>query len=126
MVVFGLQKLPFYAYHGVHPEERTLGGRFEVSVTCRLANPSVGTEDTLDETLDYAAAYRLIESEMATPRNLLETLARRIGEGILALDDRLDWVIVYVEKLNPPLGGPGGTAYAEYKADRPTNEHPTP
>lgn len=117
-MILGLQQLPFYAYHGVHPEERTLGGAYRVGITCRLDSPTAGTTDALAETLDYARAYAVIQAEMATPRNLIETVACRIAEGVLALDGRLLWVICRVEKDSPPLGGLGGHAFAEYKAER--------
>ncbi|MDX2062504.1 MAG: dihydroneopterin aldolase [Bacteroidia bacterium] len=114
----GLYDLPFYAYHGVYPEEATLGGPYRVSVTCQLDSPAVGTTDALAETLDYAAAYRVIAHEMATPRKLIETVARRIAEGVLALDPRLLQVTCTVDKLAPPLGALGGYARCIYTAQR--------
>ena len=51
--------LEFYGRHGVMPEEGRLGARFVVDLW--LSVPFEGKGDRLEETVDYAAVYALVE-----------------------------------------------------------------
>ena len=46
-----------------------------------------------------------VKREMEIPSNLLEHVARRIGEGVRSSFPAVTSVRVKVSKLNPPLGG---------------------
>ena len=100
-----LAGMEFYAYHGVLPEERELGQPFRVSVHIYLPLQTAGQRDSLEETLDYRKTHaRIGEIMTAPPVNLLETLAERVAEAVLAQEGAAA-VYVEVEKTRPPLPG---------------------
>jgi dihydroneopterin aldolase len=55
--------------------------------------------------VSYLDVYQVVKREMGIPSNLLEHVARRIGEGIRNDFPSVETVRVKVSKLNPPLGG---------------------
>jgi 7,8-dihydroneopterin aldolase/epimerase/oxygenase len=88
---------------GVLPEERDRPQPLEVDldVAADLAKP--GRTDALDDTVDYGAICSIVERVITTERfNLLERLADRIAEVVLA-DDAVIAVEVAVRKLRPPV-----------------------
>ena len=90
-----LKEARFHAYHGVFPQEQTVGQDFLVSVRCGYNIDAAMQHDMVEVTLDYGALYSLIEREMAVPSQLLEHVA---GPQVTSLD-------LTVTKLNPPIGG---------------------
>ncbi len=109
-----LHGLSFYAYHGVRPEERTLGQRFQVDVEVTADLRPAAAADDLAATVNYARVFRLVRSVMeGEPRNLMETLAETIAERILA-EEPAQAVRVRVSKPGPPLReAPTGVAGVE-------------
>lgn len=99
-----LQGMQFYAYHGVDPEERTLGQRFEVDVELHFDLGAAGRDDDLARTVNYREVYTLVASEMETPSLLIEAVAERLAAGILA-GFPVDEVTLRVRKPSVPLGG---------------------
>ena len=91
-----LKEARFHAYHGVFPQEQTVGQDFLVSVRCGYM---------VEVTLDYGALYRLIEREMAVPSQLLEHVAGRIANAVLETFPQVTSLDLTVTKLNPPIGG---------------------
>lgn len=90
--------------HGVLPEERRDGQTFLVDLDIHLDTSAAAAGDDLGATVDYATVatevVALIEGE---PVNLLETLAARIADAVLA-HDRVQSVNVTVHKPEAPLG----------------------
>lgn len=93
-------------YHGVLPVERQEGQVFVVDLVLGLAEPGVrqaAASDDLAQTVDYSAlagtVVRVVEGE---PVNLIETLACRIADVVLA-EDRVAVVEVTVHKPQAPL-----------------------
>ena len=99
-----LDDMRFYAYHGVMEQERRVGGEYSVSLTVEadLAD-AVHTDDVAD-TINYAELYTLVKHEMTVPSKLLEHVAGRIGQRVIAEYERIMAVTVRVMKLNPPMG----------------------
>ena len=60
--------LEFYGRHGVMPEEGRLGARFVVDLW--LSVPFEGKGDRLEETVDYAAVYALVEEAVRPWRTI--------------------------------------------------------
>jgi dihydroneopterin aldolase len=52
-----LRGLLFHGYHGVLPEERTLGQKFAVDVALSVDLRAAGASDDLQDTISYAAVY---------------------------------------------------------------------
>jgi dihydroneopterin aldolase len=81
-----LQGMAFSGRHGVSPAEREHAQRFKVDIEVDVDLSEAGLTDRLADTLDYrqlrAIAKDTIEGQAV---KLLETLAARIAEGVLAL-----------------------------------------
>jgi len=109
----------FYAWHGVHPEEQQLGGKYEVDAELRFDfRPATQTDD-ISSTVDYSRAYEAIR-EIVTGQKavLIESLAFGISEALMQRFPSLDGVTVKVRKRNLPLGGLCDFAEAEHRIDR--------
>ena len=101
-----LHNLEFYAYHGLLPQERVVGGHYRVDVELSLTPPLRAlTEDVIDDTVNYAEVYVLIRQQMEQPVNLLEHLAHRITKGLYAQFPQIQAVKLSVTKVTPPISG---------------------
>jgi len=109
----------FYAHHGVHQEEHKIGGRYEVDVEMSFDFAPAAQSDQLQDTVDYAAVYRLIQEQVTGHRfYLIERLAYQIAQQLLQAFGRLEEVVVTVRKHNPPVGGTCDRAEAVYGCSR--------
>ena len=99
-----LEKLRFRAFHGVLPQERTVGGDF--LITLRIGYPwqTAMESDAVADTLDYAAVYRLVSREMASPSRLLEHVAGRIANALLHDFPLITSIDLWLTKVTPPMG----------------------
>ena len=101
-----LTGLTFFGRHGVNPEETNLGQRFGIDVSFWLDLTKAISSDKIEDTVSYAAIFKLIRREVeGAPSQLLEHLAGRLMDCILGHDPRIQKVKVCVTKLNPPLAG---------------------
>src|SRR5437868_1785499 len=118
-----LHGLVFYGHHGANPEETRLGQRFGVDLIVRLDLTRASQTDDLADTVSYSALYKLVRSEVeGAPSQLLEHLAGRLLDKVLAFDGRIQEAEVTVVKLNPPISG-SATGSAAIRMRRP-NEQP--
>lgn len=70
-----------------------------------------GVSDDLADTVDYGALCTEIERVVSNGRpQLLERLAAEVAEAVLALDTRVESVMVAVRKLRPPVPQPLATS----------------
>jgi dihydroneopterin aldolase len=99
-----LEGLEFYAYHGLYEQEQKIGNRFVVDILAEFDFGGEATDD-ITRTVDYEKLYQHVKAEMAAPVKLLETLASRIIDRILAADATIQGVEVSVSKYHPPVGG---------------------
>ena len=98
-----LHNMQFYAFHGVNPEEKVLGQRFEVDVAIQMDTRPAGLSDDLRQTVNYAQVYKVVKRIVEEERfdlieALAETLARQIGRQF-----KPDSVRVCVRKPHVPL-----------------------
>lgn len=113
-----LEKMRFYARHGVFPQERAVGNWFEVSVSLTYeTDADMAPDDNLAGTINYARVAEIVTHEMAIPSQLLETVALRIRRALLdAVATDASPVItsgsIRVAKITPPLGLPLASASA--------------
>lgn len=97
--------MSFFGYHGVHPEERTLGQRFVVDLQVYLDLSAPGRSDALEDTVSYSEFYRIAKAVVeGEPHNLLESVAEAIAQQVLDTS-RAEAVKVRVEKPSPPIAG---------------------
>src|SRR5215213_4523063 len=79
-----LEGMRFYAYHGVNPEERSLGQRFTVDVALAVDLRRPGQSDDLADTVSYSAVYKVVKGIVeGRPRQLIEAVAEEIAAAIL-------------------------------------------
>ena len=100
-----LKGMQFYGFHGVNPEERTLGQPYVVDLEAELDLQPAGRSDNLVDTVSYTQLYRLAKAVMeGQPKNLLEAAAETIAQQ--ALDQfPVSAVRVQVRKPRPPIRG---------------------
>lgn len=110
----------FYARHGVHEEERRLGGRYEVDAELWFDSVAAAESDDLGKTVDYQRAYSIIKEIMTSgePAALIETLAYRAAIKLIGELKLLESVSVKVRKHALSLGGLCDFAEAEHRIDR--------
>lgn len=105
-----LEGMSFSGRHGVRPAEREQTQEFKVTVELEADLSEPGRTDRLEDTVDYtkvrAVARQVIEGE---PAKLLETLAARIADGVLALPN-VAAVTVRVAKRPPSMAPIDGAA----------------
>ena len=100
-----LDSMNFYAFHGVAPQERTVGNTFIVDLLLTADVEAATVSDNLDDTINYAEVYAVVKQEMDRPSLLLEAVAGRIVAALHKEFSRIMKVRVKVAKLNPPFGG---------------------
>jgi dihydroneopterin aldolase/2-amino-4-hydroxy-6-hydroxymethyldihydropteridine diphosphokinase len=89
---------------GVLDHERAQPQPIEIDLDLHLELGAAGSSDDLTDTVDYGAACAAAERVATSARCLLlEALAEQIAAAVLALDDRIDAVTVWLRKLRPPV-----------------------
>ncbi|HUF34027.1 MAG TPA: dihydroneopterin aldolase [Acidimicrobiales bacterium] len=89
---------------GVLPEEQDRAQPLEVDLDVLADLTAAGRSDDLADTIDYGAVCTRVELTVTGSRvALLEHLAERIAEVVLALDPRISGVTVGIRKLRPPV-----------------------
>jgi dihydroneopterin aldolase len=95
--------LCIHGYHGVAKAEKSLGQKFYVDIDCIVVRPRPGN-DRMDETVCYGALCDLAERLSAnTTFNLIESLAHRIAEEVLARFALVESVRVQIRKPSAPI-----------------------
>ena len=100
-----LKNIVVYGFHGVHPEEKSLGQRFEIDLEYRLKNPANPWKDEERETISYVNAHNIISRVCAEKSfNLIETLGNRIIEEMRDYYS-VDIIVVRIRKPSVPIQG---------------------
>ena len=99
-----LRDLRFHAFHGVLPQERLVGGNFVVDLRVGYPLAQAMTSDRVDDTLNYASLYALVEREMQQPSSLLEHVAGRIAQALAKTFPEALSIDLTLTKQNPPMG----------------------
>ena len=98
-----LEEMRFYAHHGVLEQERLVGNNFTINLTIGLNTYSSLYSDDLNDTINYAEVYKIVQSEMNTPSALLERVLGRIVCKVFKQWSLIDWIDISISKLNPPF-----------------------
>ncbi len=93
----------FFARHGLYPEERELGQRFEVDLEVRGDFSSAALDDDQEQLVDYTRLYEAVRQvvmgqQFKLVEALAEQIARAIGRSFAPID-----LTVRVRKPDPPL-----------------------
>lgn len=100
-----LHNMQFYAFHGVNPEEKILGQRFEIDVGLSVDTRAAGLSDDLRQTINYAQVYKIVKHIVEEERfDLIEALAERLADRI-GKQFGPDGVSIRVRKPHVPLKG---------------------
>ncbi len=102
MLTIRLEKLRFFAYHGLFDLEKKIGNEFEVNCTLSIDNESVVIED-ISQTINYAEIYALIKCEMTQPRLLLETFLTETAERIKKTYPLVKNIKINIYKITAPI-----------------------
>ena len=100
-----IDNMKFFAYHGVLPEEKSLGQTFEVDIEVSTSLKDAGDSDDLTVSIDYLALFTIAKEEMLRHRySLIETVAEKIATRVLSLNGALSTTIS-IRKPNAPIDG---------------------
>lgn len=95
--------LRVFAHHGVFESEREDGQEFVIDVTVWLDLSPAATGDSLADTIHYGElAVEVAEAVKNNPVDLIETVAERVAQVVLA-HDAADGVRVTVHKPAAPI-----------------------
>lgn len=100
-----LEGLEFFAFHGFYDEEQKLGNRYSVDILVELPLSTPSNSDRLADTVSYAELFQLATQAMQQPSRLLENVAKRLIDNIMARYTAVQYCEVSIAKHNPPLGG---------------------
>jgi dihydroneopterin aldolase len=103
----------FEGRHGATAPERQTTRRFEVDVELDAAVEAAETSDRLNETVDFRDISEVVVSiGTGEPHHLLESLARRMVDGLVARAPAIRRVRLELRKLSPPYcaGNPTSAA----------------
>lgn len=96
--------LKIFAYHGVNPEETRDGQEFIVDLCMHTDCSKAGVTDDLNDTVNYAAARKIITAAMTErPFKLIERAATEIADRILQNFSTVEQVDVLLKKPNAPM-----------------------
>ncbi|MEO7523600.1 MAG: dihydroneopterin aldolase [Ferruginibacter sp.] len=101
MITIHLNRLEFFAHHGLHDEEAVTGTNFRISVS--LSFEPEGKITSIQQTVNYADVYKIIEDHMAHPVALLEMLAENMCDAIYLHDKRIKNINITINKIHPPI-----------------------
>ncbi len=104
MGIIRLENIRLYAYHGCLEEEGKIGSDYRVDVKTKADLKRPASTDSLKDTVDYVHLHHIVKEEMAIRSKLLETVAQRIVNRMLA-ELPIEKAVVKISKINPPIGG---------------------
>ena len=99
-----LNDVRIYAFHGVMPQERTVGGWYRVSLAVDYDFSKALETDNVADTIDYSRMLKIVKDEMKTPSSLIEHVAGRIGEALFSSFPGITLAEIKITKENPPMG----------------------
>jgi 7,8-dihydroneopterin aldolase/epimerase/oxygenase len=106
MGIIDIEDMEFWAFHGCFKEEQLVGNKFLVNLSMKTNCEIAGSNDRLEDALDYQKAYDVVKFEIEISSKLLENVCSRILDGLYKqFNNQLLWAKVKVSKINPPMGG---------------------
>lgn len=101
-----INDLKVYAYHGLLPEEKSLGQFFIVSVELSGDFQAAGFSDSIEGTINYAEVCHFINGYMQENNyDLIEAVAENLARQLLlCFSPQLKEVTVSIKKPGAPIG----------------------
>jgi len=101
-----LEGMIFYGFHGVNPEEQSLGQRFVIDVSVETDLREAGRSDNLETTVSYSDVFKVVRSIVENQRfYLIEALAEGIASAVFQRFERSSGVTVTVRKPGVAIKG---------------------
>ncbi len=100
-----LENVKIYAYHGVLPEENSIGTYYILNAELHTDLWKAAGSDDLNDTVSYADINEIIHTEMEIKSKLLEHVAGRIISGIHDKFPQIDYIKLKITKTAPPMIG---------------------
>lgn len=100
-----LDEVKIYAYHGVLPEENTIGTYYILNMELHTDLWKAADSDDLNDTISYADINDLIHEEMKIKSKLLEHVAGRIISKVHEKFPQIDYIKLKITKTAPPMKG---------------------
>ena len=98
-----VENLGIHGFHGLIAEEQRLGQKFYADIECLVARQEAPS-DTMKDAVDYGKVCDLAHEISASgPFNLIETLAERIGQGVMETFPLVSRVRVRIRKPSAPI-----------------------
>lgn len=115
-----LENIRFFAYHGVAPQETTVGNEFVVSLRLKTDIARAMESNDVADTVNYAEIHQAVKEEMDIPSKLLEHVAGRIVRRLFNDFPTIESIDLKLSKRNPPMGADIETAGVEVHIERQT------
>lgn len=101
-----VNKMEFYGYHGVFPEETKLGRWFKVDLIVEADLAKAGKSDELEDSINYGELYEVCKGVVeGKPFKLVEAVAEEIASELLNKFSSIEKCTVKVYKPDPPIAG---------------------
>lgn len=113
-----LKDMNFYAYHGVMPQENTIGNQFTINLKLKTNICKAAQTDDVAYALNYAEVFRSVSREMAIPSHLLEHVAMRIVRCLFEEYPQISHISLRLAKRNPPMNADLVEAGVEITTER--------
>ena len=98
-----IRGLQFFAYHGVSSEERIVGHRFVLDLTCEV-NQTAGISDRIEESVNYVEVASIAVGAATSGRfSTVERAATVIGERLISAFPTITAVTIRLGKIAPSI-----------------------
>lgn len=95
-----LNRVAFYAYHGLYAEEQILGATFYVSIAVSKYAADTINYSSLEQLYNYEHLFAIAQKHMKQTQPLIETIAKNIFDEVLKTM-QADEIMVELIKPNP-------------------------
>ena len=99
-----LDRICFFAHHGVGEQETLAGNEFTVSLRLQVNIAHAIQTDDVADTVSYADVYEAVKAEMKIPSKLLEHVCGRIINRLFHDFPQIEEITLKLAKRNPPMG----------------------
>jgi len=104
MYIF-LDRMEFYAYHGVGLQETVVGNTFFIDLKIKVDFSNASETDNVEDTVSYADVQTAVKQEMEIPSKLLEHVCQRIVNRLFHEFETIEVIEIKLVKRNPPMNG---------------------
>ena len=118
MLSIYLNNVIFWAYHGLYKEEKITGNEFEVNMKVDYTTSRPTSFQTIQDTINYVALFKIVQHRMEKATPLLEAIALDIAYEILTEFAMAERVMISIKKLNPPIPDFKGSVSVSFEIDR--------